>query len=112
MESRKKSKNYNKVLLSFFIPTVLVMILAVIYFSHKGKLKCLSYQFNGKVDSIYYDIKGIATIKVNGIFYDLAYPNWDFDHNRIQKGDSVIKNKNSLTIKLIKHNGQIIIEGE
>ena len=57
-------------------------------------------------------MKGIASIIIKGVNYDLSDTNWDFDHNRIEKGDLMIKKKNSMIIKLIKRNGQIVIEGE
>jgi len=87
------------------------MIVTGVYFTKKGKRKNLSYQFNGKVDSVTYDVKGEATVYIDTSYY-LSDPNWDFDHNRIQKGDSMIKEKNSMTIKLIKPNGKVIVEGE
>jgi hypothetical protein len=72
----------------------------------------LACQFNGRVESVSYDMKGIATIVIKGVNYDLSDLNWDFDQNRIEKGDLMIKEKNSMIITLIKSNGQIIIEGK
>ena len=107
-----RGKTYNKIVGSFFIVVVLTMIISGIYINHKNKLIDLNYQFNGKVDSANYNIKGEATVIIKGIKYDLSDFNWDFDHNRIQKGDSIVKEKNSMIIKLIKPNGKIIVEGE
>ena len=75
----------------------------------KGNIDDKKMQFNGKVDSVAYDIKGQARVTIKGRNYDLDNNNWDFDHNRIQKGDSMIKDKNTLLIKLIKKDGQLIV---
>lgn len=101
-----------KVVPIFFGIVVCIAIIINIYFSHKYKKIHLAYQFNGSVENVSYDIKGIASIVIQGVSYDLSDPNWDFDHNRIKKGDLMIKEKNSMIIKLIKSNGQIIVEGE
>ncbi|WP_158990227.1 hypothetical protein [Mucilaginibacter sp. L196] len=104
-------KTYYKVVIRFFIIAVAFMAIMGIYFTKKEKKESLSYEFNGKVDSVSYDVKGEATVYIDTSYY-LGDPNWDFDHNRIQKGDSMIKEKNSMIIKLIKPNGKVIIEGE
>ena len=95
----------------FFI-TVVMLVVAGIYFNYINKKTALDYQFNGKVDSVDYNLKNQASVFIKGIQYDLFYQKWDFNHNRIQKGDSIIKRKNSIVIKLIKANGKIIIEGD
>ena len=87
------------------------MLMLGIRLKHKGTIEDLDYHFNGIVDSVSYDIKGFATIIVKGSHYYLGDTGWDFDHNRIQKGDSIIKERNSMIIKLIKPNGQVVIEG-
>lgn len=81
------SKNYIKVVLSFFIPIVILIVIPVIYIERTGRSNALNYPFNGKVDSVRYNTKRQAYVSVNGDQYYLNDPNWDFDHNRIQRGD-------------------------
>lgn len=107
-----RGKIYNRIVGGFLLITVIIISISGAYVNHKTKLVNLEYHFNGKVESVYYDIKGIATINIKGVHYILSDPNWDFDHNRISKGDSIIKSKNSMIVKLIKANGKIIVEGE
>ena len=95
-----------------FCITVVMLVVAGIYFNYINKKTALDYQFNGKVDSVDYNLKNQASVFIKGVQYDLFYQKWDFNHNRIQKGDSIIKRKNSIVIKLIKANGKIIIEGD
>lgn len=78
------------------------------YFYYKNKKTSLSYQFQGRVDSVWYDDKGGPTIKVNGNKYDLLVNYWDFNH-QIEVGDSLIKVKNSMLVRIIKKNGKVII---
>lgn len=105
-----RGEKYNKIWGRFFIISVVIMILAGVYLDHKGKIKDFAYEFDGKVDKVTYDVKGKASVTIKGIQYDLSDPNWDFDHNRIQTGDSMIKKKNSMIIRLIKRDGKTIIE--
>jgi len=58
-------------------------------------------EFNGIVQNIVYDIKGGATITIHDTIYEPASNNWTF-RGQIQKGDSLVKFKNSMDIKLIK----------
>jgi hypothetical protein len=95
-----------------FIVFVCLARVLFIYGSYKYRKTYLAYQFDGRVEGVSYDIKGKATIVIKGGSYDLSDNNWDFDHNRITKGDSLIKKKNSMIIKLVKRNGQIVIEGK
>jgi membrane-bound ClpP family serine protease len=87
-------------------------VIVLIFFSIKAHYKDLNYQFNGRVDSVFYGEKATATVWVRKEEYYLDANNWDFDHNRIQKGDSLIKEKNSMVIRLIRPNGSVIVEGE
>jgi len=100
-----------------WIRTVLISVgiifaVGLVYSTHLSNVKNFAYLFNGKVDIVSYDIKGEATVFINDTDYYLSYPNWDFDHNRIEVGDSIIKKRNSWVIKLIHKNGQVIIEGK
>jgi len=107
----KPYKIYRIIVISLFVSAVIIMLIEAIRFDHRGSIKNLDYYFNGIVDSVSYDSWGKASIIIKGSHYYLADPSWDFDHDRIQKGDSIVKERNSMIIKLIKPNGRIIIEG-
>lgn len=94
-----------------FCITVVMLVIAGIYFNYINKKAAFNYQFNGKVDSVDYNLEGQASIYIKGSQYDLFYKKWDFNHNRIHKGDSMIKTKNSLVIKLVQQGGNTITEG-
>ena len=100
----------DKPIVFFAVICVCFYILLMIK-SHEAKKLYLKYQFNGIIKSVTYDVKGKATILVNNVPYELFDNDWDFDHNRIEKNDSIVKAKNSMIIKLIKRNGKIIFEG-
>jgi len=71
--------------------------------------KTLSYQFNGKVDTIIYNSSGKPTVTIHGTKYDLSVTHWDFDR-QIAVGDSMIKKADSLMIKIFKADGTVIIK--
>ena len=72
----------------------------------------LNYQFNGRVDSVTYGDKGTPGVIIKGNEYYLDAGDWNENSSHlINKGDSLIKSKNSLVVTLIKPNGQIIIKG-
>jgi hypothetical protein len=104
----KKAPNYLRI---FIISFAVLGIIYLLYMTHQGNVKNFHYSFNGKVKMVSYDVKGEATVFINDTNYYLSYPNWDFDHNRIEVGDSMIKQSKSWVIKLIRSNGQVIIEG-
>jgi len=90
--------------------TVLLIIgvCAFTYGYFRGTFLDKKMHFNGKVDSVSYDIKAKATTIIKGKVYNLDNNDWDFDHNRIKKGDSMVKDSNTLSVKLIRKNGQIV----
>ena len=88
------------------------MVFGAIFLNKRAVSRDLAYQFSEVVDSVSYSVKGQASVIIKAVQYDLTNPDWDFDHNRIQKGDFMIKKKNSMLIKLIKSDGQIILEGK
>ena len=94
-----------------FCVTVVMLVIAGIYFNYINKKTALDYQFNGKFDSVDYNLESQASIFIKGSQYDLFYQKWDFNHTRIRKGDSIIKAKNSLAIKLVQQGGNTITEG-
>ncbi|WP_184546398.1 hypothetical protein [Mucilaginibacter sp. FT3.2] len=96
----------------FFISACICMSISLSYFYFKAKNKNRSYQFKGKVDSVSYTIKGDAYVFIHGVKYYLSDNDWDFDHNRIIVGDSLIKKRNSMIVKLIKTDGSVVIEGK
>lgn len=109
----KKDKRYCQILLSFLIPVVILLILFGYIFHRRGKELHLSYNFDGKVDGVTYDVKGKANVRIKDVCYELDDPNWEFYYNRIEKGDSMIKSKKSMTIKLFKKDGRVIVmEGD
>ncbi|OCX51501.1 hypothetical protein BEL04_15870 [Mucilaginibacter sp. PPCGB 2223] len=105
------NKNYSKWPLAFVFTFGIVLIILTIYSTIISRNQNLEYQFNGRVDSVYYTSKGEPYIFVKKVKYYLSDRDWDFNQNRIQKGDSVIKKKNSMIIKLFKSNAKAIIEG-
>ncbi|MBS1500582.1 MAG: hypothetical protein JST32_00870 [Bacteroidetes bacterium] len=96
---------------SFVILGALAISFAVFTFYTRftAKRKALSYQFNGRVDTVVYDNSGKPTVTIHGSKYDLAVTNWDFNH-QIEVGDSMIKKADSLVIKIFKTDGTVIIK--
>jgi hypothetical protein len=106
-----RGSKYDKAIPIFiFVGVILYFGIKLSLDSAKAETEAHYYHFNGIVDSVSYSIKGQATVIIKGAHFELGF--WDFDHDRIAKGDSLIKEKNSMIIKLIKRNGQIIIEGD
>jgi hypothetical protein len=70
----------------------------------------LDYNFNGQVDSIRYGDKGTSIIIIKGKEFDLN-DDWSKGNGAsINKGDSMVKLKNSTWVKLIRPNGEMIIK--
>ncbi|QEM06906.1 hypothetical protein DIU31_026620 [Mucilaginibacter rubeus] len=93
----------------FFIGVFILLLFAsAIYHYNNLVRKNYSIEFNGKVEKVIYSIKGEPTVSINGKTFDLPVNLWDFNH-KIEKGDSLIKSKDSMVIKLIKYKtGQVI----
>ena len=87
---------------------LLWLLISIPYGYFKMKSKCLAFQFDGKVDSVWYDDKGKPTIKIRGNKYDLLVNFWNFNR-QIESGDSLIKVKNSMIVTLVKKSGKIIV---
>jgi len=104
-------KIYKRIMIILFVAVGIIGLIVAIRLGHKGYSKDIDYQFYGVVDSVSYDIKGYASIVVNGSHFYLGASSWDFDNN-IQKGDSIIKKRNSMIIKLIKPDGRVVFEGK
>ena len=68
-----------------------------------------NYQFNGIIEKVTYGDKKIRKVVIKGKTYFISYPSEDFN-DKIEAGDSLIKEKNSKIYKLIKFKtGQIIV---
>jgi hypothetical protein len=100
------------------IATSITLILVGIFFMKKGNKEILYYQFNGKVDSVWYDENSSVAnevtkpfVKIDGKTFYLFYHTWDFGY-KIQKGDSLKKKKNTLIVTFIKSNGKTYIYGK
>ena len=79
----------------------------LIYSNKKNYEENLNREFNGIVESVKYDVKGIPTLTINSVDYRLSGP-YRFDH-QIETGDTFIKFKGNIYYKLIKHqSGKII----
>ncbi len=89
-----------------------IIVISLSYTTHLANVKNLAYNFNGRVGFVSYDEKREATVFINDTDYYLSYPNWDFDHDTIKVGDSMIKKRGSWVIKLIHRNGRITTEGD
>ena len=73
-----------------------VGLAVLIFLSVRRHYEYLNYKFNGRVDNISYGDKGTPIIIINGNTYFLEESDWNLhDSHMIQKGDSMIKNKNS-----------------
>jgi len=90
-------------ILSFFF------FITAIYYYNNLTQKNLPLAFNGKVENVFYSIKGEPTVSINNKTFNLPVNLWDFNH-KIEKGDSLIKLKDSMIIKLVKYkSGQVML---
>ncbi len=94
------TKNYYWGGLAFF---VLFVIFSVVNKSIESK-KALKWHFKGPVEYVYYNDKNTPHVVINHKKYDLFYAIWD-KSIKINVGDTLIKQKGSLFIKLIRKNG-------
>jgi hypothetical protein len=109
--------NVKFLILGTFIMSLLLVAVGV-FFTDKGDQKILNYNFSGRVDSVWYDENRAVTrditkpfVTINSKTYYLFSNSWELGH-KIQKGDSLIKKENTMTITLIKKNGRkFVFEG-
>jgi hypothetical protein len=66
-----------------------------------SKKKSINWSFKGAVEKVHYSDKGIPDVTVNGNEYYLFYAVMDLDY-RIQRGDTLIKQKGDLGVKVIR----------
>jgi hypothetical protein len=90
------------------IVVVVLFAVSMFYTYKKDYKKNLQYNFNGEVQNIRYDSKGFPYVTIDNRTYYLSYNNWDFNH-RIAKGDTLQKNKNTFTVKLIKYKSSDVL---
>jgi hypothetical protein len=91
-------RNNSKVFFGFSLITIFFFVFLRI----KGHQEDVNYQFNGRIDSVSYDIKGSPTILVNGRSYYLSGNDWLF-RAPLEKGDSIMKKSKLMTIKVTRH---------
>src|ERR1700761_5029816 len=108
---KRNNRKPNMGITIFVVVGIIIVVILITYFSHKSNVLYLNYQFDGLIEQVSYDIQHKATIVVKGKKYGLKDPNCDFDHNRIEKGDSISKKSNTMIITLFKRNGEVITEG-
>jgi len=95
----KKQVKYLVIGILFFL---VAKILSVMFY-----IKERNYQFNGIIEKIDYNEKKTPSVKVNGKSYVLS-TNWRFNE-KMNVGDSLIKEKESTAYKLIKYKtGEVI----
>ena len=86
---------------------ILIAIVVALNFFNKfhQKENALQWDFKGPVEKVWYSDKHYPTVVVNNKVYDLYYTTWKFDVE-ILKGDTIIKNKGDLRIRLIRSNSK------
>jgi hypothetical protein len=68
----------------------------------------LSREFNGRVENVSYDEKGIPTVTIGGKNYYLN-TDYNFKHE-IDQGDSIVKYKDARLYRLIKKGSGKVLE--
>lgn len=91
-------RNNSKVFFGFS----LMMICFFVFLRIETHKEDINYQFNGRIDSVSYDIKGNPTILINGRSYYLSGNDWLLPA-KVEKSDSILKKSKIMTIKLIRH---------
>lgn len=85
----------------------LLFTIAIYYYNNLTQ-KNLPLEFNGKVENVSYSIKGEPTVSINNKTFNLPVNLWDFNH-KIERGDSLIKLKDSMVIKLVKYKSRQVL---
>ena len=95
-------RNKNQLILFVLIIGSLVVSSIIAAHHKKDYLKDkLNLSFKGAVRKIYYNVKDIPYITVNGKEYNLIGTIRNLDY-KIQKGDTIIKQKGDIRIKIIR----------
>jgi hypothetical protein len=87
---------FGLIILSFALSAIIS-----VHSKNDSKKKSLNWSFKGVVEKVHYSDKGIPDVTVNGAEYYLFYTVMDIDY-RIQRGDTLIKQKGDLRIKVIR----------
>jgi hypothetical protein len=88
-------------------------IVGLVFFSTLKVLSIIScsreksYNFSGRIDNITYNEKKTPTVIVKGNSYSLS-TNWRFNE-RMNLGDSLVKERNSIIYKLIKYKTREVV---
>jgi preprotein translocase subunit YajC len=85
-----------------------LFIILLFFFNRTGVKKEESKEFNGVIQEVTYGDKHTPIVTINGAIFAVGFPNENFK-NRIEKGDSLTKMKNSKVYKLVKRGtGEVI----
>jgi hypothetical protein len=107
MENLKPTEKQR--LIRFLVFGFLCM-LALNIWSNTVRIKEKNDQINGVIEKIDYSVKGIPTVLVNGKSYTLG-TGWRFNE-KMNVGDSLVKEKGLMTYKLIKSRTEEVISSE
>ena len=97
-------------LIKYLVVGALFFIVLLFLYIRADKIE-KSYQFNGTIEKVTYGDKKIPIIVIKGKTYFISFPNEDFN-DKIEAGDSLIKEKNSRIYKLIKFKTGEVISSE
>jgi len=98
---------YQRKLIKYLIIGALFFIVLLV-FSIRAKKIEKGNQFSGIVESIQYGDKGTPKVVIKNNAYFLSSTSLNFNTD-IKPGDSLIKERNSLTYKLIKYKTNEVI---
>jgi len=99
-----------KIVISIIVVFLFVGTLIILH--KRAYQKNLDYCFKGEVEAIRYDVKNTPYVTINVRTFFLSYNNWDFN-TQIQIGDSLEKEKGTMTIRLVKkYTGKIVFFGD
>jgi len=87
--------------LRFLLLGVPIFLILTVIFSIREHIIEKDYQFKGVVENVVYSINGSPDVFINGKKYPLTYNIWNLNR-KIEKGDSLIKHKNEMILKLVK----------
>jgi len=91
-----------KTKVALIIFTIFFIQLIIVIFNFKKDKSIKNMEFVGIIESVKLDVKGFALIRIGYKEYDLTYNNWALLGGEIQPGDSIVKKKGSLSIKVYR----------
>jgi hypothetical protein len=102
-------ETWRRRIIIFLCMVIAFLAVGIIYTFLKNEREIPQWAINGVVQKVkYYDARGEPEITVNGKTYYLESRHWNIPFG-IDRGDSIIKIKGSMEIKLIKHKSGNII---